>query len=163
MTKGEVSFALELLSPLLAEGLEDLLVFHWQEVEQHQDAMPLSVDWSKYLMLERAGIYRSVVARKTGKLIGYAAYFLQAPLHHAKSVWAVNDVLYVDPAHRKDRTGDRLITAAEDMMQILGAKLITQEDRKDANSTSDKPSATLGDLLSRRGYTLAGRVYAKLL
>ena len=49
-------------------------------------------------------------------------------------------------------------------MRELGAKLITQEDRKGAgNSTTPKTSATLGDLLSRRGYTLAGRVFAKLL
>lgn len=158
-----VTFAVEPLAPLLADGLEDLLIFHWQEVEQHKDEMPLAVDWPKYLMLERAGIYKAVVARKAGRLIGYAAYFVQEPLHHCKNKWAVNDVLYVDPAHRKSRVGFGLIAFAEEAMRDLGAKLITQEDRKDANSTTAKSSATLGDLLSRRGYQLAGRVFAKLL
>jgi|ERR1700677_1113613 len=158
-----VSFALEPVAPLLADGLEDLLIFHWQEVEQHQDVMPLTVDWPKYLMLERAGIYRAVVARQDGRLVGYAAYFVQPPLHHSHATWAVNDVLYLDPVFRRGRTGDKLIEAAEGFMRELGAKLITQEDRKVPNSTDAKPHATLGDLLLRRGYTLAGRVFAKLL
>jgi GNAT superfamily N-acetyltransferase len=163
-SKSEIAFALEPLSPLLADGLEDLLIEHWQEVEQHQDAMPLSVDWQKYLMLERAGIYRCVVARRGARLVGYAAYFVQPPLHHRQKTWAVNDVLYLDPTHRRGNTGKRLIEAAESLMRDAGAKLITQEDRKQpTNSTSGKTSATLGDLLSRMGYFLAGRVYAKLL
>jgi GNAT superfamily N-acetyltransferase len=159
----EVTHALEPVSPLLAEGLEDLLIEHWQEVEQLHDEMPLDVDWPKYLMLERMGIYKAVVARRGKKLIGYAAYFLQPPLHHSHKVWAVNDVLYLDPAYRKGRTGDNLIGAAEGLMRDLGAHLITQEDRRQPNSTATKVSATLGDLLLRRGYFLAGRVFAKLL
>lgn len=156
-------FARAALSPLLADGLEDLLINHWQEVEQHQDVMPLSVDWPKYLMLERAGIYVSLVARRSSHLIGYAAYFVQPPLHHSHATWAVNDVLYVDPAHRKSQVGPSLIAFAESEMKKLGVKLITQEDRKVQNSTGAKTSATLGDLLLRKGYTLAGKVYAKLL
>lgn len=160
----EVVFALENIQTAMADGLEDLLVEHWQEVEQHQDVMPLAVNWPLYLMLERTGIYKAVSARRGRKLIGYAAYFVQPPLHHSQSTWAVNDVLYVDPAYRRGLTGVRLLEAAEGFMRELGAKLITQEDRKiPANSTEAKPSATLGDLLSRRGYFLAGRVYAKLL
>lgn len=163
MATDPITFAPEPLGPLLADGLEDLLFSHWQEVEQHQEEMPLSVDWPKYLMLERVGIYRAIVARHKGRLVGYAAYFVQPPLHHAQSTWAVNDVLFLDPHYRRGSTGTRLIAFAEETMRELGAKLITQEDRKLANSTSEKGRATLGDLLLRKGYTLAGKVYAKLL
>ena len=163
MPQPETTFALEPISPLLAEGLEDLLIEHWQEVEQHQDAMPLAVNWPLYLMLERTGVYRAVVARRGAKLVGYAAYFVQPPLHHRQTTWAVNDVLYLAPAHRRGQTGVRLIDAAEAFMRELGAKLISHGDRKGANSPDPKGSATLGDLLSRRGYVLAERVYAKLL
>ena len=162
-TATEVTFALESISTALADGLEDMLIEHWQEVEQQQDVMPLAVNWPLYLMLERTGVYKAVAARLGAKLVGYAAYFVQPPLHHMQKTWAVNDVLYLDPAYRRGRTGDRLIEAAEGFMRELGAKLITQEDRRLPNSTAAKVSATLGDLLVRRGYFLAGRVYAKLL
>lgn len=149
----------------LSEGLEDLMVQHWEEVEQHQDVVPLDVDWPKYLMLERVGIYKVILAHRRGKLVGYASYFVQAPLRHKSSLWAVNDGLFVDRSARRSALGVRLIAESERLVGGLGVKLISQGDRKvdTGNSTDAKPHATLGDLLVRKGYTLAERTYAKLL
>lgn len=147
----------------MTKGLEELLHDHWIEVEAHRDEIPLAVDWPRYNLLERTGIYKSVAAQKDGRLVGYASYFLQPSLHNRYTVFAVNDVLYVARQHRKGLLGPRLIREAEKLLAAEGARVITQGDRKSVHSTDENSRANLGHLLLRSGYELAEKVYAKLL
>ena len=148
----------------LAEGLEDLTVMNWEEVYRDVGDLPLDVDWAKLLMLERMGQYKALVARRNGKLVGYNGYFLQPPIRHKTSVWAVNDTIYVDRAYRASLLGVRLLKAAESAMREAGAKLIFQGNLwPEATSTSGKARARFGALLVRLGYEQVETVYAKRL
>ena len=156
--------AFDTLGQALADGAEDLVSFNWLEVEHFQDVLPLDVDWPKLLMLERAGVYRVITARSKGKLVGYNGYFVQPPIRHKTSLWAVNDTLYVDPEHRTSTLGVRLLKDSEALLRALGVKAITQGNVwPDDHSTSGKARARFGALLCRMGYLPAENVYVKLL
>lgn len=150
-----------------AEGLDDLIVQHYEEVESEDSRRiaALDVNWPLILMLERTGVYKVILAHVNGKLAGYAAYYLQPPIDYKGSLWAMNHVLFVDRSFRTvahGRLGPQLLQAAEDLFRKMGAKLILQEDRK-AHSTQGKVRATLGRLLTRIGYKPVGTLFAKEL
>lgn len=164
MKPPDVEIGFGTVAQALAEGLEDLIVFNWDEVYRTDGDLPIDVDWPKLLMLERMGQYKALVARKAGKLIGYNGYFVQPPIRHKTSIWAVNDTIYVDPAVRASTTGIKLLKAAEPAMAALGAKMIFQGNLwPDTVSTSGKARARFGDLLVRLGYQPVENVYAKRL
>lgn len=134
----------------LALGVEDMLYANWEEVAGGQADYPLDPDWPKYFMLERAGIYRSVAARQDGKLIGYSGYFVQPTMHHRASVWAVNDLLYLDARHRRGLTGVHLIEASIGLLRTLGVKRVIHSVT--LHSPRRNGHARLGRLLSRLGF-----------
>lgn len=163
MAKPETVFAWEPLSDALASGLEDLIAFNWDQVQQDPDWPPLDIDWPKYLMYERVGIYKAVSARKDGRLIGYNSYYIQPLTRHKSTMFAVNDALYVDADHRGGLTGLKLLDRSEDLLRALGVQFVLQDDMEPHNSTTAKPRATFGKLLSRRGYKMVGTMHAKRL
>lgn len=141
------------LAEARADGFEDLLHLHWEEVESHHEQAPLAINWPAYRDLERAGVLRLLLCRSKGLLVGYSAWFVQPTLHHALSRWAVNDVLYVSPEHRKGRTGVRLIQEGERRLRELGVKAITY---------TVKPSRNRGDLGYKRGRDSVGKLLSRL-
>ncbi len=157
--KAEAVFAWESIGQALDDGLEDLIATHGEEVEPE----PMDLDWPAYLMMERQGVYRSVSARRGGKLVGYDSYFVRPPLHHKSVVWAVNDALYLDPAERRGLTAARLVRESERLLKEIGVKVLVREDRLTPNSPTGKAGARLGDLFVRLGYGLIGRLYMKTL
>ena len=161
MKKAEVVFAWETIGQALDDGLEDLIALNDEEVE---DLMPLDIDWPKYVMLERAGMYRSVSARRAGKLIGYRSFMVSPPMRYRNSLWAMNDAMYLDPAERNGLLAARFVNQSDDLLREIGARVVVQGDRKPFNSTAEKRRATFGDLLQRFcGYRPSETVYTKLL
>lgn len=107
-----------------AQGLDDLIALNWEEVEGANPKMPLHVNWNAMRSLERAGVLKSMILRKDGQFIGYSAYYVQPVLHHASTVWAVADVVYVDPDYRKGWAGVYIIRQGEKMLRELGVKVL---------------------------------------
>ena len=147
----------------MADGLEDLIAFNWSQVQEDPDWPALDIDWPKYLMFERMGIYKAVSARKGGRLIGYNGYYVQPIARHKSTVFAINDALYVDADHRKGLVGPRLLKRSEEMLKEIGAQFVLQEDMAPYNSTEAKPRATFGNPLLRSGYKQIGAMFAKRL
>ncbi len=144
-------------------GLEDLLIGHFLEVESDTDTIPLDIDWPKYLHLERVGIFRSLCAVKAGRLVGYNSFYIQMAMHHRQSLWAVNDVLYLDPDERKGLVGARLIKTAEKALAELKVVKVLYESRTGPHFGHGKARGTLGSLLDKLGYAHAGCIFEKLL
>lgn len=160
--KADAVIAWEGIGTALDNGLEDLIALNQDEVET--DDFPLDIDWPKYLALERAGMYRSVSVRRGGKLIGYRSFIVSPPMRHQRSLWAVNDALYLDPTERKGLLAVRLVNTSDDLLRDLKADVVIQGDRKPFNSTAEKRRATFGDLLQRFcGYRPTETVFAKRL
>ena len=159
MSKGRTdTFAWETISSAMGDGLEDLIAMHGDEVGED----PFDFDWPRYQMLERAGAYRSISARRGRKLVGYASFFFNKSLHVRSLTVAANDALFIDPEAR-GRISIPFLNAIETMLREAGAQLLVQSDRKSCKVTQAKASATLGDLLLRRGFRLAERLYEKRL
>ena len=138
------------LAEARAAGVDDMLALHWEEVEG--DGSPLDLNWPALRSLERSGVYRTLLLRQDDKLIGYAAFFVQPPLHHQRTVWAVSDVLYVDPDHR-GKAGVFMIKRFPAMLKAIGVKVIYM---------AVKPALPPADLRYRRGRDSVGVLLQKL-
>lgn len=159
----ELTFAFETINDALRDGFEDMAALHWEEVALDKDAVPLAPDWDKYRWLEKSGILKSVVMRRSGRMIGYNVFFVQPTLHYATSIWAVNDILYLDPEERRGLAGVRLIKAAEILLAELGVKKVLYHTKLHVHLGHGKAHGTVGDLLIRLGYKHVENVMAKLI
>jgi GNAT superfamily N-acetyltransferase len=158
-----LSFQWETVASTLEAGLEDLIALHWEEVALNKDAVPLSPDWSKYHLLERAGVLKVVGARLGKRLIGYDIFFVQPTMHYSSCLWAVNDILYLDPDHRKGLAGARLIRESEKMLKPLGVTKVIYHTKLHVHLGHGKARDTVGGLLKRLGYAHVEEVYAKMI
>lgn len=149
------------LDDLLADGFEDLLLAHWEEVATDRDVIPFAPDWERYRMMERNGMFRILAMRHNGRLIGYNGFFIAPNLHYSTSLQAINDVIYVDPTYRG--AGVRLIREAEKRLMELGVQKIHYHVKIAVNIGRDGRPATVGDLLARMGYVHVEQMFAKLL
>ncbi len=157
------AFAFEPLDKVRADGVEDILLRHWEEVALNKDQVPLAIDWTQYYALERAGILKSVVMRQGGRLIGYDAFFVQPTLHYRTSLWALNDILYLVPEHRRGRAGVLLIDAAEHLLRDLGVQKVLYHTKLHLDLGHHTGGDTVGRLLSKRRYVHVENVWAKML
>lgn len=94
------SIAWESLDALVADGLEDLAVAHWEEAEDDHDDIPLALDLEKARFFEKAGQQFNASLRADGELVGYATFQVMTAMFHRFSLHAFCIGIYVDPAHR---------------------------------------------------------------
>ncbi len=144
-------------------GLDDMLVLNWEEIEGHKDASPFDPDWAGYRDLERRGVLKLGGLLLGGALIGYNIFHLHKPLHHRGTLWAVNDLVYLDPEHRRGRTGVFLITEAERRLKDLGARVILYGAKEDRNLSPKRDRDSVGLLLEKMGYRSFDRSWSKAL
>jgi hypothetical protein len=90
----------EKLTDLLADGLEDLAVAHWEEAETDR-CCPLDLDWDRALAFERQGTLKVAALRRNGDLIGYAEVtLLVGGLFYRTTRHAYVQAIYVEPLFR---------------------------------------------------------------
>jgi GNAT superfamily N-acetyltransferase len=144
-------------------GLDDMLALHWEEIEDHRDVSPMDVDWPRYKALERAGQLKIGALLLGGRMVGYNVFFLHAPLHSRSTLWAVNDVLWLDPEHRRGWAGVKLLKAAEQGLRKMGAKVILYSAKEAVDLAGKRQRDTAGRLLARLGYSSFDRAWSKAL
>lgn len=159
----DLTFTFETIGDALRDGFEDLAALHWEEVALNKDTIPLVPDWDKYRYLERAGVLKSICARRAGKLIGYDVFFVQPAMHYSTSLWAVNDILYLDPEERRGLAGARLVRQSEKMLRDLGVQKVIYHTKLHVHLGHGKAHGTVGDLLIKLGYKHVENVLAKTL
>lgn len=97
---------------------------HYIEIAHFKD-IPLDPDFETYMKMEDAGILRVYTARnEQGVLIGYAVYFLKHNLHYKSSLQALQDIIFIDPAHRG--VGAKLIIWCDRELKKEGVQLVCQ-------------------------------------
>lgn len=159
----ELTFDFGTIDEAIKDGFEDLAALHWEEVALDKDAIPLAPDWDKYRWLEKHGILRSVIARRAGRLIGYDVFFVQPSMHYSTSIWAVNDILYLDPEERRGMAGVRLILQSEALLKSLGVRKVLYHTKLHVHLGHGKAHGTVGDLLVKLGYKHVEDVLAKMI
>ena len=135
-------------------GLADMLALDWAEVEEDQDACPLSINWQHYRTQERLGVLQSLYMTLDGKLIGYNVFFVHCPGHHSLTQMAICDLIYLEPEHRRGARGVRLIAEPETRFAAMGVRRVLY---------SVKARGNVGELLERCGYAPYEVVFAKQL
>ena len=145
-------FARETLATV-KEEVEPLLRAHYAEIAWRQDNIPLAVDWERYLELEKAGKFVVFTVRKDGTLLGYSAYFITHHLHYRTTIFASNDVLYLDPSARGG-TGTKFIKWCDEQLKQLGAHI---------HGLHIKLSLDWSPIAERLGFDHVDHVYLKWL
>lgn len=149
------------LDKLLADGFEDLLVSHWQEVALDQETIPLAPDWQRYFALEKAGAFKAMAMYRSSFLVGYSCFFIHPHNHYRHTLHAINDIIYVD--HGSRGLGFRLVREAERKLKDLGVVKVIYHVKLDILLTREDRPATVGDLLTAMRYKHIENCYAKLL
>jgi GNAT superfamily N-acetyltransferase len=148
--------AREDLASVRASNIEVLLASHWQEIAHYKD-IPLDVSWSDYEKVEQVGMLRIYTARVGRELVAYACYKVARNSHYQSSLQAIQDVLFVEPAHRRSGIGGQLVAFADCMLRTEGVQVTYQ------HSKVSGIGRLLDELLLSQGYELIERIWAKRL
>jgi GNAT superfamily N-acetyltransferase len=90
-----------------------------------------------------------------GKLIGYAVFLVNTNAHYAGSLQAVQDVLYIDPEHRRGHAALRLLHFSEAELRDEGVQCVYHHVKLN--------HPALGVLLERMGYAKIETIYGRRL
>jgi GNAT superfamily N-acetyltransferase len=136
------------------EEAQVLLKEHWEEIALNKTKVKLNPDWDAYEALYLSGQLGIYTARKDSKLVGYFAVIAAPNPHYKDHIFAVNDVIYLSPEHRKGFVGAKLIKFAEKDLKELGVSVLV------INTKVHKP---FDSLMEHLGFGLIERVYSKYI
>lgn len=156
-----LAFGWEPIARARADGLDDMIALDWEELEHHKDTSPFDPNWPTYLRLERDGVYRLAVLRKNGVMVGYNGFFIQPPLHSRSTLWAVNDLVYVDPDHR-GLAGVKMLRQTEHMLRELGVRIVMYAS-KPHDLSGKRGRDSVGQLFEKLGYEPFDQSWTKVL
>lgn len=117
-------FSQERYLDLVIGGGREMFERHYEEIAWKRDKIPLDIDHEAYLKMEAAGIVKVYTLRENGKLLAYAVWIVKTHLHYRKTLIAMNDVLYLDPAMRRGKLGVSFIRQCKQELKKLGAQVI---------------------------------------
>lgn len=146
------AFAWERLERLIADGLEDLAILHWEEAERDKEDVPLALDFQRAIAGEKIGQHRTASLRKGGELVGYAAFTVTTALFHSTTLHAFCTAVYVDPDHR-GFTSLAFLAWCEGELKTAGVRKLYV--------TAKRPEQC--DLFEKLGYAFSETTYSKLL
>jgi GNAT superfamily N-acetyltransferase len=134
----------------LKEEVDELFQKHWEEIALFKDKMKLNPDWNYYEMLYKEGMLGLYTARKNNKLVGYFVVVAKEHPHYKDHTVAANDILFVDPDHRKGLVGYKLIKFAKENLKELGVSVLS------INFKTHKP---FDKILERLGFENTEKLY----
>lgn len=142
----------ETLDRLLADGLEDLAVAHWEEVELDQAEVPLALDFERTRLFERIGQHKTAGVRAGTQLVGYAAWTILSATFHKTTIHGFCTAFYVEPKFRGFGSLS-VLPWCERELDTLGVKKIYVAARTPRQC----------DLFKKLGYVETETMFSKLL
>lgn len=134
--------------------VDELFYNHWEEIAVNKDKIKLNPDWSFYEAIYNTGNLAIYTVRKDEELIGYFVVIAKPHPHYQDHLFAVNDIIYLAPEHRKGLVGYKLIKFAENDLKKMGISVLV------VNTKVHKP---FDPLMERLGFNLVERVYSKYI
>ena len=130
---------------------------HHQEValSSVKDKREFSPNIKKYFELEAANNLITFTVRDDGKLVGYAVFIINTPMHYQKTLYAVNDALYLAPSLRKGTSGIKFMKWCENELKTRSngfIKIVQWRSKAEHN---------FGLILERIGYSKDDIVFTK--
>ena len=137
-----LSYGIEPVDKLLADGLHYLTVKHWAEVETGA----FDPDWDAVREAENSERMRWFTVRLDGELIGYASVLMVKSLQQKGKEYAVIEDLFVDKEHRKTGAALGLLRFTIRLLKTLNvSSIMVGEPHK-------KEKRDLGVLYKRLGF-----------
>lgn len=117
---GGLVLAVERFSDVLPD-LHRLHLEHWQETEKHRHGLAMDPDYDAMRAAERRGQMLQFTARASGELVGNCRMYIRTSLH-TKTLFAVEDTLYLSPLHRGGRRAVRFVEFVHDSLRAIGVR-----------------------------------------
>lgn len=151
------SLAWERVESLRADGLDDLLIQNWLEIEEDRNTRPYDPDWERVRVLERQGYLVSLAARDAKRnIVGYSAFHVTPDILSRRAIIASNRVIWALPEWRA-RVGLPMIREAEKRLAAMGCRRI------EYNCKTHAIGGRLSGLLAARGYSHAESVFVRIV
>lgn len=130
---------------------------HFKEValESMATKRPFAPDIRRYLALEESGNLAVFTAREDSKLVGYAVFIVNSPMHYKKTIYATNDALYIAPSARKGSVGIKFMKWCEQQLVMVS------QNRIQIVQWRTKADHNFGKVLEALGYAQDDIVYTK--
>lgn len=144
---------------LVANEMGALLLRHWREIGINRENAPLDPDWDRYFGFERIGAFKIATVRDDGRLVGYATWLVLPHIHYSKTLWAHNDVMWMDPAYRFGMTGVRFLRFCLSGLRAAGVKMV----HATAMDHFESDRGGLGKVFQFLGFQRIQSVYAMSL
>ena len=133
----------------------DRLLLDYFERTNAQDGQPkLLMDWASMIKLESMGKVALFTARIENKLVGFALYVMYPHLHHGGNIWAMCDILAVDPDQRGKGVATNIVEHAERRFKQMGITQMMHSYRTIYGVTP---------LFEKLGFTCIEHLYRKAL
>lgn len=113
----------------ILEELKPMLVLHWEELANNKDKRPLDPDYLMYEALNDLEVIRIFTVRSEEKLIGYSFWIIAKHLHYKTWQYALSDIYWLHPDHRKTGVSFDFFSKTEDWLKSLGVNSINIQDK----------------------------------
>ena len=140
--------------PDVVEEMKPLFAEHWREIGVDHELCPMDMDYEMYDKYHEIGYLKITTVRSWGKIVGYCMALVCPHLHYKSTLFALGDLYYLDPEHRKGAAGMRLFIEHEKNMRALGAKKMTTITKRHADRTS---------MFEKLGWKAQETVFTKVL
>lgn len=137
----------------IVDEVSPLHEVHFAETEKHRHHLGLAVDIDYLIAQERAGNLIQFTARADGRLVGQIRMATHRSIH-TQTLYADEELLYIDPAVRKGFTAIRFIQYVEGCMRLIGVREVR---------TLSKLATGSHRLMEYLGYTHLANQYIKTL
>ena len=148
-----ITYQEEKLKDILEE-LKPMLTLHWEELANHKTDRPLDPDYDMYELMNDNNIIRIYTVRSDEKLIGYSFWIIANHLHYKTWRYALSDIYWLHPDHRKTGVSFDFFFKMEDWLKGLGVKSI---------NIQDKLNHSHANFFNRLGFTPIEQNYEKVV
>jgi len=138
----------------VVDEIQPLIKSHWKEIASCKDKIKLNPNFNMYKTMNELGILRIFTVRDFGKLVGYFIVMCQPHLHYSDHVYAMNDIIYIDPEYRGSTIAFKLLRSVEKRLKKDGVSVLM---------INMKVYAPFDRLLEKLNFENTERVYSKYI
>ena len=138
----------------IIDEMKPLLEKHYDEIAMYKDQISLNPNYDLYKIMDDTGSLHILAARDGTVLVGYCVTFINYHPHYKDHVYAVNDVIYIDPGYRHTSVAPEMVSELERLMMEKGVSVMT------FHMKTYKPFESLMEMM---GFDKAEYMYSKYI
>ena len=152
---GAVTFGWETVAVLMADpALDSLILNQYEEFSHLKGRVPLTVDYERMALMEKAGVFRVWTARLDKELVGIIEFQIVPHLHSRNTLFAFDCGHYLDPSARAMWRFLKMWRSALMALRELGVEIVMAHDNA---------KHPIGSAFRRLGFAPDGSTWLKAL